>query len=157
MAPLARSDRVSVVLALDELTALLDPGDDGGVGLGLGQALEIAGLVVHPAVEPDHHRLGEPVVATDLEVQRIVAGRDLERARAERRLDTLVRDHRHAALDVRDDDLAADRTAVALVVRVHRDGDVAEDRGGPHRRDHDAVAPVTRRVRASQRTGSGRT
>ena len=73
VAPLAGADRVPVVLPLDELAALLDPGDDRRVGLGLRQALEVAGLVVHPAVEADHHRLGKPVVAADLEVQRIVA------------------------------------------------------------------------------------
>ena len=45
----------------------------------------------------------------DLEVQRVVPGRDLERAGAELRVDALVLDHGYGALDERDDHLAADR------------------------------------------------
>ena len=52
---------------------------------------------------------GEAVVAADLEVDRVVPRRDLERARAEVGLDPLVGDHRHAAPDDGDDDLPADR------------------------------------------------
>ena len=51
----------------------------------------------------------EPVVAADLEVHRVVAGRDLQCAGAEVRLDALVGDDRHAALDDRHDRLLADR------------------------------------------------
>ena len=109
MAALAGTDGVPVVLPLDELPAVLDPGDDGGVGLGLWQPGELAGRVVHPPVGADHHRLGQLVVATDLEVEGVVARRDLERARPERGLDARVRDDGHAPLDERDDDLAADR------------------------------------------------
>ena len=101
--------------------------------------------------EPIDDRLGQPVVAADLEVERIVAGRDLERAGAELAVDPLVRDDRHAPLDVRDDHLAADRVAVARVVRVHRDGDVGEDRRRPHGRDRDAVAAVAVRERVADR------
>ena len=65
-------DRVAVVLALDELPSLLDPGDNGRIGLGLRQPCEITGLVAHPAVEPDHHRL------------RQARGRDRSRSRVDR-------------------------------------------------------------------------
>ena len=137
----------------DELPALLDPGEHCRICLGLRQPCEITGLVVHPAVGADHHRLGKPVVAADLEVQGVVARRDLERTRPEVGLDARVRDHRHPALHVRDDDLTADRPAVALVVRVNGDGDIAENRRESHRCDHDSRPP--RRLR--RRMDSGRT
>ena len=75
------------------------------VGLLLRQPREPAGLRVHAAVEPDHHRLVEAVLAADLEVDRVVSRRDLERSSAELGLDPLVGDDRHAALDDRHDHL----------------------------------------------------
>ena len=86
------------------------------------------------------------MVAADLEVHRIVTGRDLERAGAELALDALVRDHRHDALDVRDHDLLADRVAVALVVGMDGDGDVGEHRRGADGRDRDVARPVGERI-----------
>ena len=91
-------------------------------------------------------RIVELVVAADLEVGRVVAGRDLERAGAELGLDARVRDHRHGPLDVRDEHLLADRVAVALVVGMHGDGDVGEDRRRPHGRDRDVAGAVGERV-----------
>ena len=64
------------------------------------------------------------MVAADLEVLRVVARGDLERAGAEVGLDALVGDDRHAPLDERHDRLLADQVAVALVVGVHGDRDV---------------------------------
>ena len=59
-------------------------------------------------------------------------------------LDALVGDHRHVATDHRHDHVLADRVAVALVVGMHRDGDVGEDRRRPHGRDrHGARSPST--------------
>ena len=86
------------------------------------------------------------MVAADLEVGRVVAGRDLERAGAELRLDARVGDHRHGPLDVRDEHLLADRVAVALVVGMDGDGDVGEDRRRPHGRDRDVPGAVRERV-----------
>ena len=88
----------------------------------------------------------EPVVAADLEVDGVVARRDLERAGAELRVDALVGDHRHAALDDGHDDLAPDRVAVALVVGMHRHRDVGEDRRRAHGRDRDRALAVGERV-----------
>ena len=56
------------------------------------------------------------------------------------------------ALDVRNDDLAADRIAIARVVGMHGHRDVAEDRCGAHGRDHDAVASVSVDERVARRT-----
>ncbi len=137
---------MAVVLAGDEQVALAGPVEDPLPGLLLRQPVELAGVRVHAPVGADHGRLGQPVVAADREVGRVVAGRDLQRAGAELGLDALVGDDRHAPLDERDDRLLADEILVALVVGVHRDGDVAEDRRGAHRRDRDGAAPVRERV-----------
>ena len=130
-----------VALALLELVVLAEPLEDALVGLVLGQALELAGLVVHPAVGADHGQLREPVVAADLEVGRVVARRDLQRAGAEVELDALVGDHRDAALDHGDDRPPSDQVAVAHVVGVHGDGDVGEDRRGAGGRDRECPSP----------------
>ena len=89
----AEADRVPVRLALLELVVVAQPLDDTRVGLVLREPGELAGLLVHASVEPDHHRLGESVCAADLPVERVVTGRDLEGAGAERGIDALVRDH----------------------------------------------------------------
>jgi hypothetical protein len=86
------------------------------------------------------------VVAADLVVLRVVPGGDLQRACPEVHLHPLVGDHRDAPFDERDDDLFADEVAVALVVRVHRDGDVGEDRRRTHRGDRDVAVTVNQRV-----------
>ena len=135
-----------VTLALLELVALAEPGENPLLRLLLRQPGKIARGLVHPPVGADHHRLRKPVRPSDFEVEGIVARRHLERAGAEVALDPVVGDHGHAALDVRNHDLAADELAVALVVRVHRDRNVGEDRGGPRGRDHDPTVAVYERV-----------
>ena len=142
---------MAVRLALLDEPALLGPGEDARARLLLRRAGEIAGHLAHAPVPADRHRLGEAVVAPDLEVERVVARRHLERARAELAVDPLVGDHGNAMLDVRDDHLAADRIAIARVVGMHGDRDVGEDRGRPHGRDRDAVASVTVRERVADR------
>ncbi len=135
-----------VVLALLQPVVLLQPGEDRLVGLLLRLPGEVAGVLVHPPVGADDGDDREAVVAADLEIGRVVAGRDLERAGAELGLDACVRDHRHGTLDVRDEHLLADRIAIALVVGVHGDGDVGEDRRRPHGRDRDVPGAVRERV-----------
>ncbi len=82
----------------------------------------------------------------DLEVDGVVARRDLERAGAELGVDQVVGDDRYPPLDERDDDLLADRVAVAVVLRMHRHGDVGEDRRRPHGRDRDRARAVGERI-----------
>ena len=65
---------------------------------------------------------------------------------AEVGLDALVGDHRHAAFDDRHDHFLADQVRVALVVRMHGDGDVGEDRRRSHGRDRDVALAVGERV-----------
>ena len=106
-----------------------------------GEAREaLAGRGGHAAVLADHADLGQAVAAADLEVVRVVAGRDLQRAGAELGLDVVVGDDRQLAPDERQDRRLPDQVLVALVVRVHRDGGVGEHRLRAHGRDRDHLA-----------------
>ena len=79
------------------------------------------------------------VALADLEVVEVVRRRDLHRARARLGIGVVVGNDRDVAADQRQDDMLADQVLVALVVRVHRDGGVAEHRLGPRRGDDDVV------------------
>ncbi len=137
---------MAVRLPLLELVVLTQPGEDPLLGLFLREPREFARLVVHAAVRADHGRLGQPVVAADVEVELVVARGDLERTGAEADLHTLVGDHRHAPLDPRHDHLAAHRPAVALVVGIHGDRDVGRDRRRPRRGDRHVAVAVRERI-----------
>ena len=78
MATLAGADGVSVALALLQLSVLLPPLHDAGVRSGLVEPGELRGGD-QPPVEPDHGERLEVVVAADLEVGGVMAGRDLQR------------------------------------------------------------------------------
>ncbi len=97
-------------------------------------------------VRADARELGQVVVAADLEIERVVAGRDLQRARAELHLDAHVRDHRHPAFDPRNDHLAADEVPVSLVVGMDGHGDIGRDGCRPHRCDRDEAVATDERV-----------
>ena len=73
-------------------------------------------------------------------------GRDLQRAGAEVGLDVLVGDDRQLAPDERQRHRRADEVAVALVVGMHRHGDVGQHRLGAHGGDHELARPVGQRV-----------
>ena len=120
---------------------LLQPLQDARVGLFLRQPLVVTGVCIHAPVRADDRQLGQAVVAADLIVHRIVARRHLERAGAEVALDALVRKHGDAAFNDGDDHLAADESAIAVVIRMNGDGDVRENRRGPRCRNRDV--PVT--------------
>ena len=136
VAALARPDRVAVVLALLELAALLEPREDPRRRPPPASGPRSPRRCIRPS-GPITVSVGEPVVAADLEVHRVVAGRDLERARAERRARRARRRSRARAARRPGRRPRGRPRRVALVVRVHRDGDVGEDRRGPHGRDRD--------------------
>ncbi len=91
-------------------------------------------------VEDADHRQAVP--QADLVVVEVVRGRDLHAAGAELGIDVFVGDDRDRAAGQRQVDALADQRAVALVVRVHRDGRVAEHRLGPRRRDDELAAAL---------------
>src|SRR5207248_7139713 len=96
LAAIAERDGVPVVLPLLELVALAAPVEDPRPGLLLRQPFEP--LRSDETVRPDAARLGQAVVAPDLEIGRIVPRRDLQRSGAELALGALVGDHRHQPL-----------------------------------------------------------
>ena len=144
--PVTVRDGVPVGLGGLEQPLGLEARDDARRRLLLGQARELARLVVHPRVEADHRQLRQTVVAPDLPIHRIVAGRDLHRARAELRVDAIVLDDRERASDDRQHRLLADQTAVALVAGMDCDGDIGEHRRRPHRGNRDVSGAVRERV-----------
>ena len=68
------------------------------------------------------------VAQADLKVVRVVRRRDLHNAGAEILLDIRIRDNRDFPIDERQDHRLANQRLIALVVRVHRHGGIAEHR-----------------------------
>ena len=133
---------MGVGLLAAEQALLAQFGDDRLLRLRRPSAPEALGrLVGDEAVLADGRERLEAVLAPDLEVVGIVAGRDLERAGAELDVHVLVRDHRHLAADQRQHHVLADRVLVALVTRVHGHRDVREHRLRAHRRDDQLPEP----------------
>ena len=77
------------------------------------------------------------VAPADFEIVEVVRRRDLDRARALLGIGIFVGDDRDAAADERQDHVLADERLVALVVRVHGDGGVAEHGLGARGGDDD--------------------
>ncbi len=105
---------------------------DGRARLEAVEAFERAGRGDDATLVHDRDRR-QVVPLADLEVVRVVGRRHLHGAGAERRVDVLVGHHRNAPPGERQLDLGADQMRVALVVRMNRDGGVAEhglDPGG---------------------------
>ena len=112
VAPLARADGVTVRLALLERARAPPPRRRPVAFAVFWSRPSKPSAVIRPS-GPITVSARQPVVAADVEVHRVVAGRDLDRSGAELGIDPRVRDHGDAALDDGDDDLAADRVAVA--------------------------------------------
>ncbi len=132
--------------ALLDLVAFAEPRQHTLFSLVLREPCKLARLVVHSSVGADHGQLGQVVVEADLVVGGVVGRSDLQRSRAEVALDALVCDHRDGSLDPRDDDLAADRVPIALVIGMDCNCDVPEDRRGTNRGDRDVTVTVRERV-----------
>ena len=123
-----------------ELGELLDDLGPGGEAVEAGELR--AGRLGHPARAVDDDDLLQAVLLAELEVDRVVGRRDLDRARAELALDALVGDDRDGPVLERQDDALAVEMRVALVVRVDGHGRVAEHGLGPGRgHDHRLVRP----------------
>jgi hypothetical protein len=140
-------DAVDELLGADDAALGPQRVDDRLARFEHGHAREaLAGGVGHQAVLADDRDLLEPVRAADLEVVRVVPGRDLERAGAELGLDVVVGDDLQAAADERQDRPLADQPRVAVVVGVHGDRRVGEHRLRAHGRDRQRPAAALERV-----------
>ena len=160
---LAAPDDHLVRLGLDEVATSLEVGQDPGARLEPVEAGVRTGGLGHPG-GPVHDRdRGQIVPLPGRVVIRVVGRRDLDRPGPELRLDDRVGDDRHGPIDERDERQPADELGVAWVVRMDRDGDVAEDRLGPGRGDRDRLRGQDPAVRVEevvadrpQRPGLGR-
>ena len=101
------------------------------------QSVEFGSGVGDPALGVHDRRHRQLMSHADLEVVRIVRGRDFDCARAELGVDVLVGDDDHLSVDERVRQGLADQVAVALVVGVHRDRGVAQHRLDPGGGHHD--------------------
>ena len=137
-------DAVPPRLLLAQHAALTQVGDHARLGILRGQTgVTLPRRRRHPSVEADHGDLLEAVTTTDLEVVRVMARRDLERARAHVRIDVLVADDRHLALDQRHDRAPPDQVLVALVAGIDGDRGVAEQGRRAHGRDGHVATPTS--------------
>ncbi len=115
---------------------------DGDARLEPVHAVELGARAGDDARLVHDRRHRQAVPAADLEVVGVVRGSHLDRAGAELRVDVVVGEDRDPAPDQRQLDLAADQVPVALVVRVHDDGGVAQHRLDPRGGHDDRVGPV---------------
>ena len=98
------------------------------------------------AVRIHHRNLREVVTLAHLEVVEVMPGRDFDRAGAECAIDRGVGDDRDLATRSAAGEHLADVRLVALVIRMHRDGGVAEHRLRPRRRDGHRAGAVGERI-----------
>ncbi len=88
-------------------------------------------------LDVEHVDERQVVAPPDLEIVEVVRRRDLDRAGALLRIGIFIGDDGDAPSDQREDGVAPHEVAVALVVRMHGDRDVAQHGLRPRRRDRD--------------------
>ena len=140
---LAVADRVAVRLDALDQPFRIEVRDHALASLGDVEARVSAGGVAQRAIEVDDVDDRQAVALADVEVDRVVAGRHLQRARAGIDGDRRVGDHRHRLVVRGDEHVAPDQRAIAIVVGVHGHGGVGRDRLRPRRGDHEVF---TRRL-----------
>ncbi len=144
---LAEADVVQVVLFVDQQSSfakLREQERARRVDVEAGERLARCGG--HPSLAVDHLNARQAVAAAGLEIRRVVVRRDLDHAGAEVALDRVVGDERDLAPRDRNDGELPDEMPVALVLGVHGEGSVAEQRLGPRRRDDDALGAARDRI-----------
>ena len=145
VASVAVADLVRVGLLPDEKALRLQVLDHALARLECGEAVVGEAGHVHAAVGVHPVDDLEPVPLADVVVHRVVARRDLERARAEILFHRVVSDDGQLATDQRKHRGLTDLVLVTIVRRVHRDAGVGEHRLGAHRGD-DHLAPALNRI-----------
>ena len=94
----------------------------------------------------EHINKRQVVPLADFKVVEVVRRRDLDRAGAFFRIGVVVADDRNAPADQRQDRGLADQMFQPLVLRMHRDRDVAEHGLGPRRRHDDEFVAAFDRI-----------
>ena len=141
---LTEANRVPVRRLIAQRTTLAQVLDGALVSLVGRQPLPLGHQVGQLAIETDRRERLEAMILADLEVDWVVARRDLERTRTELDLDALVRNDRDLATDHRDNRELAKHRRVARIVGMHCDRDVGENRDGTHRGDRDLATALDR-------------
>ncbi len=146
-AAVAARDREAVRLDLLEEAGGLEVGDDALPRLEpVEPAIGGGRLVVDLRVRRQDVEQRQAAALPDLVVVEVVRRRQLHAARAEGGVRELVGEQRDLAAGERQRERRAVEAAVALVVRVKGDGDVAEHRLGARRRDRDVALAVRERI-----------
>ena len=146
--PVALGHGVAMGLDAVQVALLLQVGDHPLAGLVAVQALiAVRRVLVDVRVLVEDVDLGQVVALADLEVVEVVRRRDLDGTRALFGVGPVVGDDGQAPVDQRQDHVLADHVLVAVVVRVHGDGGVAQHGLRPGGGDHDvAVGVVLQRI-----------
>jgi hypothetical protein len=103
-------------------------------------------LLVDLRLEVQDLQYRQAVPLADQPVVEVVRRRDLHHARAEFAVDVVVADDRDVAIGERQSHRLADQVPVALVLRMHGDGRVAEHRLGSRRRDDQRAGVIGERI-----------
>ena len=133
-AAVAGADIVLDVLNANEEALLLQIADDRLSGFQTAHAAVLAAILVDAAVLVHHVDDFKVVAQTDLEVVRVVGGGDLHDASSEILLHIGIGHDRNLTANQRQDQRFADDILITLVLRVHRDGGIAQHRLGTGRR-----------------------
>ncbi len=152
-AAVADAHGVRDVLDFFEQAQLLQIFDDARARNEAVKSGVLARGLAHMRVVGHHVDFGQVVALADFEVIGIVRGRDLHHAGAEFAVHVGIRDHGNFAVHERKQYVFADQRLIALVVRMHGHGSIAEHRfrprGGDNQissaacgRAHDRIANV---------------
>ena len=140
-AAVARADVVIIGLGLDEVALLLEIGHDGLARLISVETVVLA-AVDDAGVLVENEDLLEVVAQADLVVVRVVAGRHLDAAGAEIKLDVIIGHDGQLTAHERQDRRLADEVLVTLVRRVYRDAGVAKHGLRPGGGDGEVIITV---------------
>ena len=136
---LAMPDRMPVRLDLLDQPQPLKVGDDDLAAFEAVHSLVRPRLGVHRAVACHRDDRRQAVSLANLEVDRVVPRRDLERSGPELRVYRLIRNNRDLALDDRQQRFPPDDLLPSLHARVHRDRHVRDNRLRPRSGDDDVL------------------
>lgn len=102
----------------------------------------MACILIQSAVRIHNVDNRQLVTLAYLEVRRVMARRNLQRASAELKLDSLIANHRDNALQHWQNNILANVLFVAFVLWIHSDGGVAKESFGPRRCDSQSAASI---------------
>ena len=134
------ADRVRVLLGALQQPRRVEVLDHAVARLEALHAGVLAGVLGQPPVGADDVEHGQAVALPDVEVDGVVAGRDLQRAGPRLDAHRLVGDDRHRPVRGRHEHVAAEQVLVALVLGVHGDAGVGRDRLRPRGGDDQVLA-----------------